>query len=248
MDSDAVAASFFVLVFFAIHLASRRLEHLREEHRSFILSVAGGVSAAYVFLHLLPDLEEHGETLNGAAPFLPDEIGIYLVALLGLIVFFAIERLVVRSEGAAHAFDGQKDVGLPLFWTHIGVFAFNSFVIGHLLFEHDNDNNFYMLLYAIALALHFVTNDHALRLRHSRLHQRHGRWVLAGSVLFGWGFGVLEVLPDALLAAFFAFLAGGIIFNVMKEELPPDSGGSFTAFFAGATGYALLLILAAGHY
>jgi hypothetical protein len=241
MDWDTLVATLLVVLLFAIHLASRKLEHIGEEKRSFVMSVAGGVSAAYVFLHLLPELRQHESLVVQAVPALTDEVGIYLLALLGLMVFFGLERLVVRSEERTR----EKEVGPVLFWTHIGAFAVNSFIIGHLIVVRD-DNTAYMVLFAIALALHFVTNDHALRLRHEKLHQRHGRWILAAAVVLGWAAGVSDLLPDAVAAALLAVLAGGIVFNVMKDELPPHKGGSFTAFAIGAASYAALLAIMAG--
>ncbi len=41
----------------------------------------------------------------------------------------------------------------------------------------------------------------------------------------------------------FAFLAGGVVMNTMKDEIPLDGSGNFPAFALGATGYAVLLLL-----
>jgi hypothetical protein len=238
MEPDTLIATMLVALLFAIHLASRRLEHISSARRSLIMSAAGGVSAAYVFLHLLPELRHGERQLADRFPFLAEQFGIYLIALFGLIIFFGLEWLVVRSEERHH----RDEVGPVLFWSHIGAFAANSFIIGHLLVVR-NDNTLYLVLLAIALALHFMTNDHALRLRHAMLHERHGRWLLAVAVLRGWGAGVADLLPDALAAGLFALLAGGIVFNVMKEELPSERGGSFPAFAAGAFIYSGILVM-----
>lgn len=53
----------------------------------------------------------------------------------------------------------------------------------------------------------------------------------------------LDVHPAAL-AALFAFLAGGVLLNVLKEELPAERESAFWAFALGAVGYAALLLLA----
>jgi hypothetical protein len=42
----------------------------------------------------------------------------------------------------------------------------------------------------------------------------------------------------------FAFLAGGIVLNVIKEELPEERESRFPAFVVGTGGYAVLLLLA----
>jgi hypothetical protein len=243
MESETALATLFVLLFFALHLGSRRLEHLPPRTRSLIMSVAGGVAAAYVFLHLLPDLGQYGAAISPALAGNGDGLGVYLLALLGVLAFFGIERLVVHSEEKSQAAGGEREVGPFLFWVHIGVFACNSFVIGMLLVDRA-EATVYQALHAVALALHFIANDHALRLRHDRLHQRHGRWALAVAVLLGWAAGVMEAVPAILVNAMFAFVAGGIVFNVFKEELPSERGGSFIAFAGGAASYAGLLIIA----
>ena len=94
MSTDSVFATFAVALFFAIHLGSRGLERLPRPALSLVMSLAGGVSAAYVFLHLIPDLARRGEAFPAPVP----GFDIYLLSLIGLIGFFGMERLVVRSE------------------------------------------------------------------------------------------------------------------------------------------------------
>jgi len=47
-------------------------------------------------------------------------------------------------------------------------------------------------------------------------------------------------LPLALL---FAFLAGGIVLNVLKKSYPLERVRRFSAFLLGAGGYATILLL-----
>jgi zinc transporter ZupT len=93
-----------------------------------------------------------------------------------------------------------------------------------------------------AMALHFIVVDYGLRTHHKDIYNRKGRWLLALAVLIGWGIGVLTEIPEAALALLFAFLSGGIILNVLKEELPEDRESSFWAFSIGSIGYVVLLL------
>ncbi|KKB37077.1 hypothetical protein [Bacillus thermotolerans] len=53
----------FALGFAIIHWLSKYMTFLENVPRSRLLSVAGGISVAYVFLHLLPELSQyHRET------------------------------------------------------------------------------------------------------------------------------------------------------------------------------------------
>lgn len=48
------------------------------------------------------------------------------------------------------------------------------------------------------------------------------------------------------LAILFAFLAGGVILNVIKEEVPAERESRFSAFALGAVGYAGVLLFVLG--
>lgn len=97
-------------------------------------------------------------------------------------------------------------------------------------------------MYVFAMALHFVVNDYSLCGDHKRSYDRVGRWILAGAVIFGWVLGTQTVISEAATAILFAFLAGSIILNVLKEELPQANESKFGMFAVGAMGYSGLLL------
>jgi zinc transporter ZupT len=74
------------------------------------------------------------------------------------------------------------------------------------------------------------------------MYRQTGRWILAAAVIAGWAIGSSTELSQAAIAVLFAFLAGGIVLNVLKEELPEDRESRFWAFAVGAIGYAALLL------
>ena len=91
------------------------------------------------------------------------------------------------------------------------------------------------------MALHFVTADFGMREDHARDYDRIARWVLAAAVVAGWGLGLLTDLPRLAIGLLFAFLAGGVVLNVLKEELPEERKSQFGPFILGAAGFALLV-------
>lgn len=91
--------------------------------------------------------------------------------------------------------------------------------------------------------MHFVINDVSLREHHNDAYRRLGRWLLAGAVLVGWLLGLSAEVSERTLALIIAFLGGGIVLNVLKEELPGERQARLSSFLLGAMAYTVLLQL-----
>jgi len=229
-----------------VHLFSGGMRFLSASPRSRWLSAAGGVSVAYVFVHLMPDLAEEQETIRRATgegfSFL--EYHVYLVALAGLAAFYGLERAAKLSRGKERRAHGQDSTGAGVFWLHVGSFALYNALIGYLLLHREEPGLGSLVLFAFAMGVHFVVNDFGLREDHKGAYDRAGRWVLAAAVLAGWFVGLFSEISEAALAVLFAFLAGGVVMNVLKEELPEERESRFWAFVLGAALYSAVLLLA----
>lgn len=230
----------------AVHLLSGGLSFLDGVPRSRWLSVAGGISVAYVFVHLLPELAEKGEiiteTVSESFAFLAFfEDHVYLVALIGLATFYGLERAARVSRGRQPRPAKETSTDAGVFWVHVVSFAVYNAVIGYLLVHRDGGFGALMFFF-VAMAVHFVVNDHSLREHHKSLYHKMGRWLLAVAVVAGWAVGVFTEISEAALAVLIGFLAGGVILNVLKEELPEERQSRFWAFAGGAAGYSMLLL------
>ncbi len=113
---------------------------------------------------------------------------------------------------------------------------------GYLLLHREQPGVQSLLFFFFAMALHFVVNDRGLREDHKDAYDRVGRWVLAAAIIVGWVIGSGTEVSSAAIALLLAFLAGGVIFNVLKEELPEERQSRFWAFALGASIYAALLL------
>jgi hypothetical protein len=228
----------------AVHLFAHRLAFLDVVPRSRWLSLSGGSAVAYVFVHLLPELQRAGADIEASDTALAQfEQHVYLVALVGFTVFYGLEQFVDRSSGAARA-DESEDGGNPVgvFWPHIGSFALYNALVGYLLLHREETGVASLLTYFVAMALHFLVNDYGLREHHGRAYRRYARWILSGAVFAGLGVGYLAPVGDLHVAVLFAFLAGSVVLNVIKEELPSERRSRFWAFAAGVAGYSALLV------
>jgi len=238
----ALAAVLLALV----HVFAGRLRFLGGIPRSRWLSLAGGISVAYVFARLLPELADAQERLGESAGglFARLEQHAYLLALAGLVLFYGVERASVRSREQRRECEGADGTGPTAFWLSIGSFAVYSGLIGSALEGEAAAGSRALALFTVAMAFHFVVNDYGLREHHKEAYTRVGRWLLAGALAGGWLLAQLFELPETWLVGILAFLAGGIVLNVLKEELPERRQSRFWVFALGAAGYAALLQLA----
>jgi hypothetical protein len=216
------------LVLASVHLFAGRLRFLDGVPRSRWLSLAGGVSVAYVFVHVLPDLSEGQKAIQQTVGPGPLTQHAYLAAVAGLAVFYGLERAVRGQKGRA-AGEEATETSAPLFWIHIGSFAIYNALIGYLLLHREVPGLASLTLYFVAMALHFVVNDYGLREVYKSGYRR-ARWILAAVALIGWAFGAVTVVHEAAVALLFAFLAGGVVLNVLKEELPEERKSRFLPF------------------
>ena len=231
-------------VFAGIHLLADRLRFLDGTPRSRWLSAAGGVSVAYVFLHVLPELgllaREHGAGGHGSgANGGTGNQLVWITALGGLVTAYVAMHLLRQRAGEPH-----EDAPDGVFALHLTSFALYNLLIGCLLLRREDADPVSLATYAFAMGLHFITNDWGLRHAHPRPYHRWGRFVLAGAVLAGVAIGLLAPPPAQVTAYLFAFLAGGVVLNVLKEELPEERESRSLPFVGAALGYGALLLVA----
>lgn len=250
----ALAACLAAILLGLVHVITPSLRFLAGRPRSIWLSIAGGVSVAYVFVHLLPELaagQEHVRRVLGGGPAFAER-HVYLIALLGLAVFYGLDRLAkesrARREGApvrtgrGPESAAEAATSPMVFRIHMGSFAVYNALVGYLLLHREVMTLASLAFFTVAMALHFVVTDYGLNEDHKAPYRRIGRWVLAGAVGLGLVVGFATELSAAAIAVLTAFLAGGVILNTLKEEVPSEQQSRFWAFALGLAGYAALLL------
>jgi hypothetical protein len=209
------------------------------------ISAAAGVSLAYVFVDVLPELAAQNRALreaSGTEELAFAEQRIYVLALLSFVVIYGLEHIVIGSREARRELveRGGRDA---VYWLHVGGFAAYSALIGYLLVERAERGLASFVLYAVAMAIHFVIVNHSLDEAHGAAYRRGGRWWLAASVVAGCVVGLATTLSVPMFARLFAILAGGVVITSVRAELPGDDRrGRFWPFCMGAVGFAILLM------
>lgn len=236
LESGAAA-----LLFAATFLVGGRVHPLRAwvRDRRSIISFGAGISAAYVFVHVMPEL--HGARRSFAEsismPLRYEGMAIYFFALVGFLVFYGLDHMHKRLREA-----GSKDQAGFAFKLHVGGFAAYVCLMAYLLADNLEETRVSTALYAMAIGFHFLGVDHALREEHGAAYERIGRYVLAGMSMMGWVVGFLVALPRHVLALLVAFVSGAIIMNSAIMELPSEKDGRFLPFLIGGLVYGLILL------
>ncbi len=243
--SNAVESLIAIATLALVHLFVKELGRIRSTVRYALLSAGAGASLAYVLLRILPKLAEKQEDLmasvgTGVRGFL--EHHAYLVAMVGVVVYFGLARAAdYGSEGATadspHRYRGAL---IPI---ALGYGAY-SLLIGYLIVQRLHLGLFSIILITLGMGTLFLVSDHGLLKRWPDAYGGWIRWVLTVALLGGWALGVWVEVSSNVVALWYAFLAGLMLITTIGEKLSIDQGGSFWAFLAGVAVFtALLLIL-----
>ncbi len=224
-----------------IHIFAGKLRFLEGTPRSGWLSAAAGISVAYVFLYLLPELATRQRILQEEESFLPFlQHHTYTAALIGLALFYGLERAGKTNTQSSGPELSPEKQDARVFWTHMGLVFFYNLLVGYLLIRNI-DSPTELAFFFTAMALHLLVLDRSLRDQYKEIYHRVGRWLLSAALLIGSGVATFVEIPSSVMSLLIAFIAGGIVLNVLKEELPEHRQSRFSAFIVGALLYSALL-------
>jgi hypothetical protein len=211
-------------------------------------SVAGGVGIAYTFLVLLPKLAAAQEVLEAAT-----ESGLYgflvhhsyLLALTGLVLYYgmdaAVENALVQSDRRA-----GRPIVRALVYAHACSVSGYYFLVGYLMSEIRESGYVgfvSLVIFALAMLLHYLSIDHGLRNKYGGLYEWLLRWAFVAASMGGWLTASLTELSYETLALLNSLFAGALIVLTLKEKVPGSSYVRFRPFLVGVIGYSLLLLL-----
>jgi hypothetical protein len=153
MQSNVQIGTFIAaLLFAAIFIFGWRLHRARTPPA--MLSLGAGATASYVFVRLLPELDEATTTFIAASAgrALPaPELRVYTSALLGFIVFYGLENLVVGARERPGAEDSRREWSNPVFLLHVGGFAVYTWLVTYLMVHGISATPLPVAPYAIAM-------------------------------------------------------------------------------------------------
>lgn len=207
-------------------------------------SFGGGAGMAYVFVHLLPELASHGQALSqapGMETFAPTPITealLFLIALAGIMVTYSLDVL------ATH----ERKAGRVARSLHTLNFAAISYLYAYSLPSLISTGLAYGILFTIAISAHVLLADRTMDARHPAIYRTRMRWVGTAALVLGLlHAALLHPVDDLHLAIATAFLGGGLLMAVFREELPAIDRARLGWFVAGTASMTSLLLLALTH-
>lgn len=221
-----------VVIFALVHLFAEKTKGLKKQSQGRFLSFGGGIAISYVFVELLPKLAKSDllvrKALEGVFPYF--ERHVYIMALVGFLLFFMVGQSRSFMKGKAQ------------FWLSLLSYALFNFLVGYAVVDKDDPDVRPLEFFTFAMALHYFSNDFSLEKEHGKEYSKFGKWILIISLFLGWLAGVWITLSETAVALVSAFIAGGVIMNVTRHELPKDNPNSLGAFFLSATLYTIILL------
>lgn len=241
---DAIDALVAAVVLALAHVAATQLRHIAGRTRDQVLMVGAGISLTYVLLYILPQLASKQDIMRAS-----DKTGLlgfmehhtYAMALICLVVYFGIAQFA--AGGAELRATGSLLRYRAALIATVVSYAAYSVLIGYILAHGLNVELIAMVLFTFAMATYFMVSDYGLRRKWPDAYDRVIRWVLAGSLLFGWALGIVTEVSEQVKVLWFSFLAGVVLIETIREKLPRETGGSFWAFLAGVVGFGALVFV-----
>jgi hypothetical protein len=224
------------LLLASVYIFGHRLR--ARSHRRWI-SIAAGVSISTVFIDLLPEISESQAIFSsgphrGTALF--PEQAIYVAAMLGFVLFYGLQYMVVTSASA------QGKSSAAFFSLRIAAFAGYSSLIAYLLVHNVWKGVPSLLLYSLAMAFHVLVVDQSFA-QEPGPYESSRRWILALAIMVGWSVGILTSIPEQRLARITGFVCGGVIMNTLVVELPEGREGRLWPFVLAAVAYSFVLMV-----
>ncbi|MDO8428909.1 MAG: hypothetical protein Q7S92_06900 [Candidatus Diapherotrites archaeon] len=219
----------FGIILALVHFFSDKIEQLFEQKKIDFISFSAGISTAYLFLVLLPDLYTGYQLLNSF---------IFLLVLLGFTVFHLTEKWVYQNTSALGDLRHKlKEVHGVTWFVYHGV-------LGILLAELTQSNPIMGMLFFVPILFHTGISTFSLEQLHDKLkYHLPARALLSVSTLAGILLASQLAIPSLVTWILYALIGGALFFIVIREYIPPERQGNPRMYFIATMGFAILVFV-----
>ena len=228
MSLDAISDQWEILlialILGATHVIAPRVFGFRNAQTN---AFGGGLSVAYVFLHLVPSLDSSDDVVGPR---------VYFVALLGFVVFYGLDVL----------FQPPKDTHPTKYHAYLWAFFLYDGLLVFTLALALPPTPILTLVFALSLALDVLDTDLDLQAEYGARFVKSGRWVLLAGVAVGYALSVVRRPDPLVIDILTAALAGFMMFHTFKGQFPAVRNKKFPAFVVGLLTFWGLHVLLGG--
>lgn len=211
----ALAIIIGLMQYFDNMFCFRCAKRVRRDH---LVSFSAGVGITYLFLQFLPDIMDH-------QPWEGRELFVFV--LLGFTSFHLIEKYIYKHDPRSKRFKHLRHVHKIAFFVY-------HFAVGIVMVELLKFDVVDGLLFAVVISVYTILTGAQM---HDLHKHHHGnaiiKVILATATILGVIIAIFYPIAPKLQYALLGFVAGVIIFVVVKESVPRGKQGQPLYFLAG---------------
>lgn len=213
----AASAFLFAAMFlFGTHI--HPLQSVLHDRRT-IISFGAGISTAYLFVRMMPELDEARDTL-GEEGGIGNGMVAYLFAIVGFLLVYGLDHVRRRQAAPIGSRWTAAMQGMPAVSSCVFGMVFYVLLLTYVLVQGSDSSVSGILQHAIAISFHFLAMYHSSRDEIGDGYERRIRFVFSIMCLLGWLVAQIINLPSATPALLLAFVSGTMIVNWAFMELP----------------------------
>ena len=214
--SGGLLGAFTILLVANYFLAQHVFEHSRRNNLTVLVeSAGGGIAAAYVFLELIPELNEEAH---------------YVLCFAGFLLYYLLEKYIASTG---------KRRGV---WLQYAYQCLYFFLVTATFYRHA-ENGAAGAVYILAMLMHVFSGTQELYAAHHKPFQTVGRGLFSAAVIAGAlvAFYIRPVQEQEL--PLIPLLAGFLLLGIFRREFAEDREIHYGAFVVAAVGFGGLLYL-----
>lgn len=234
---------FSIVVFSLVYYFD--MEFLDRFKSADVTSFAAGVGTVYVFIHMLPQVAHGQWLLEKQFPdvhFTGSQYSMYIVALIGFIFFYMFDSFLTHTRRLPTDEYRSPDE-LAFYWTNVLFITLYNMLIGYVVGSYEQNDISFRLVYLIAYSLHFLTIKLGIYHLFPRRYKAQARYPIIAGLFIGYFIGFIVEMDPLLLAVNESLLAGAMILNVFKHELPNEQDSRSKSFILGILSSGALFML-----
>lgn len=214
------------LVFGLVHVLSPYVASYRERVDPHFSSLCGGFAASFVFLELLPSIDDYHEVIGKR---------IYGFILIGFAAFYGLECYLERKRKTWISANKEYYIGMFLAFLY-------SLTLTIGMANELPSSVVLTMSFSILIGFHLLSTDLGLVEQNPKMYAESGRFVLVAAIIAGLTISFLGDPDERVADIVSAAVAGVVLYRVMRHELPEFRQAHYRSFVAGATFFAVLHI------